>query len=359
MNTEEHLNEEWMDDDEDLTEEESAEKIVRLDMVVDKNQEATRVDKFIMTKIEGATRNKIQQGIQNDLVLINGESTRANYKVRPGDHILVYDNKPNDYHHIIPQKMDLDIVYEDDDFMLINKPAGLVVHPGSGNPNGTLVNGVAHYIFGPVPEEEIRLNRVGLVHRIDKDTTGLILIAKTEEALLNLTQQFKDKKVHRRYMALVWGNLKEDEGTIEGHIGRNIRHRKLMEVYPDGRHGKEAITHYRVVERLHYVNLVEFQLETGRTHQIRVHAKYLGHTLFADETYGGDKILKGTVYAKYKQFVEGSFKILNRQALHAYELGFKHPRTGEKMFFQQELPEDMQKVIERWRTYINAYRPED
>lgn len=345
------------DEEEDLAEEkETSSLTLRYEGIVDRGQEPIRIDKFLMSKIEGATRNKIQQGLENGQVLVNNGSVKSNYKVRPGDEIKVYDSEPMDYSTILPEKMDLDIVFEDDLVMVINKPAGLVVHPGTGNPSGTLINGVAYHIYGPHPEEEIMLNRVGLVHRIDKDTSGLILIAKTEEAMKSLAEQFKNKSVHRVYIGLVWGNVEENEGTIVGHIGRNFRHRKIMEVYPEGDQGKEAITHFKTIERLSYVSLLSFQLETGRTHQIRVHSKYMGHTLFGDPTYGGDHIMKGTVYAKYKQFVEKNFKILNRQALHAHELGFIHPTTQKEMKFISPLPDDILEVLERWRTYTNAYK---
>lgn len=337
-------------------EDQSCSLSVRYEGEVDKGQESIRIDKFLMSKIEGATRNKIQQGLENGQVLVNDGQVKSNYKVRPGDLIKVYDQEVVDYNTIVPEEMELEIIFEDEQILIINKPAGLVVHPGTGNPSGTLVNGVAYHIYGPNPEEEIMLHRVGLVHRIDKDTSGLILIAKTEDAMKSLANQFKNKTVHRVYLGLVWGNVEKDEGTITGNIGRNIRHRKIMDVYPDGAHGKEAITHFKTIERLLYVTLLSFQLETGRTHQIRVHSKYMGHTLFGDTTYGGDQIMKGTVYAKYKQFVEKNFKILNRQALHAHELGFIHPTTQEKMKFISPLPNDITEVLERWRTYTNAYR---
>lgn len=351
---------EFIDDyleDEDINDdEENSEALtVRFATTVDKGQEPTRIDRFLFTKIEGASRNKIQQGLANGLVLVNEEMVKSNYKIRPEDHIIVYDTKPVDYNKILPEKMDLDIIYEDDQLMVINKAAGMVVHPGTGNPTGTLINGIAYYLHGPDPDEDVMLNRIGLVHRIDKDTSGLLLIAKTDEAMKDLAIQFKDRTIFRQYMGLVWGNVDKDEGTITGNIGRNQRHRQLMDVFPDGDRGKIAITHFKTLERLQYVSLLSFQLETGRTHQIRVHAKHMGHVLFGDTTYGGDKIHKGTVYAKYKQFVDGNFKILNRQALHAYELEFTHPKTQEKMNFKSPLPADIEKVLERWRVYTNTY----
>jgi len=316
-------------------------------------QEPIRIDKYLMNRIEGATRNKIQQAIDEGMVLVNGERIKSNHKVRPNEEIVIYDSRETIPTDIIPEEMPLKIVYEDEDLMVIDKPAGLVVHPGSGNYTGTLVNGIAWYL-NPAEDKTriIDLPRVGLVHRIDKDTSGLLLIAKSEIAMQDLAAQFKKHTVHRRYVALAWGDFKEDEGTITAHIGRNLRFRKKMDAFPDGDHGKHAVTHYQVLERFHYVSLLEFRLETGRTHQIRVHTRLIGHPLFNDETYGGSRIVKGTVHAKYKQFVDNCFKILPRQALHARELGFVHPRTKEKMLFSSPIPDDMQQVIDRWRRYI-------
>jgi len=349
----------WEDDDE-LSQQEETETlpVERLRLTIDRKQEPLRIDKFIMTRLEGATRNKIQQAIEEGMILVNGEKVKTNHKIKPGEEIVVFDNRRPESTEIVPEKMPLDIVYEDDDLMVINKPPGMVVHPGSGNYSGTLVNGIAWYL-NPAEDKSriIDLPRVGLVHRIDKDTSGLLLIAKSETAMQHLAKQFKKHTVHRRYIGLAWGDFKEEEGTIEAHIGRNLRFRKKMDAFPDGDHGKHAITHYKVLERFLYVTLLEFRLETGRTHQIRVHSRLIGHPLFSDETYGGDTIVKGTVFAKYKQFVENCFKILPRQALHAKELGFIHPATGEKMFFSSELPDDIAQVIERWRNYIT--RKED
>jgi len=347
------LEDDWQEEEE---EQEENEAFIRYEVRIDKKQEALRIDKFLMQRIEGATRNKIQQGIENGAVLVNGEQVKSNYKIRPLDHIIVYDIKSVDYSIIHPEKMNLEIIYEDEEILLINKPAGLVVHPGSGNPNNTLVNGVAYYLFGEELPEDLKLDRIGLVHRIDKDTSGLILLAKTENALKELVKQFKARTVERKYLALVWGNVEEDSGSIEVNIGRNLRHRKLMDVFPEADYGKYAKTYYETLERLQYVSLLSFQLETGRTHQIRVHAKYMGHTLFGDTTYGGDKILKGTIYSKYKQFVDNNFKILKRQALHALELSFNHPSTGEKMHFNAPIPEDMTTVIDNWREYTKVYK---
>lgn len=349
--------EEWDEEDGDITEDDVAQKAPteKLRIQLTGKQEPIRIDKYLMNRIEGATRNKIQQAIDEGLVLVNGEKVKSNHKVRPHEEIVVFDNRQNIPTDIIPEQMPLDIIYEDEDLMVINKPPGLVVHPGSGNYTGTLVNGIAWYLN---PEEDktriIDLPRVGLVHRIDKDTSGLLLIAKSELAMQALSAQFKDHTVYRRYVALAWGNFEEDEGMIEAHIGRNLRFRKKMDAFPDGDYGKHAITHFKVLERFHYVSLLEFRLETGRTHQIRVHTRLIGHPLFNDSTYGGDKIVKGTVHAKYKQFVDNCFKILPRQALHARELGFIHPRTKEMIRFESPIPDDMQQVIDKWRKYING-----
>lgn len=321
----------------------------------DKGQEPLRIDKFLMNRIEGATRNKIQQAINAGLVTVNKTTVKQNYKVKALDEIIVFsDMSPEDI-KVVPEKIDLNIVYEDDDIMVINKPAGMVVHPGSGNYSGTLLNGIAWYIKQKDPDiTEESLPRFGLVHRIDKNTSGLLVLAKNDKAMSHLAKQFFDHTVNRKYTALVWGDIKKDEGTIKAHVGRNLRFRKLFAAYPEGDHGKEAITHYKVLERFNYVTLVECVLETGRTHQIRVHMKYLGHPLFNDDTYGGDKIVKGTVFAKYRQFVDNCFSICPRQALHAKTLGFIHPATKKEMFFETELPDDMKQVIEKWRKYAGT-----
>ena len=319
---------------------------------IDKGQEPFRIDKFLMNRIEGATRNKLQQAINAGLVIVNGKDVRPNYKVKPMDEIIVYSDMSPEETEVVPEKIDLNILFEDNDLMVINKPAGMVVHPGSGNYTGTLLNGVAWYFQHQYPGiNEETLPRFGLVHRIDKNTSGLLVLAKTDKAMSQLAKQFFDHTVNRKYIALVWGDLKEDKGTIIAHVGRNLRYRKQFEAYPEGDHGKEAITHYTVLERFGYVTLVECVLETGRTHQIRVHMKHIGHPLFNDDYYGGDKIVKGTVFAKYKQFVENCFAICPRQALHAKTLGFVHPATKKEMFFETKLPEDMEKMIEKWRIY--------
>jgi 23S rRNA pseudouridine1911/1915/1917 synthase len=342
--------EDW--DDEVESTEESA-PVERIRIVTDRRQEPLRIDKFLMNRVEGATRNKLQQALEAGHILVNGGAVKPNYKIRPGDEIVVFDTRSPELTEIVPEELPLDIVYEDDALMIINKPAGMVVHPGCGNYSGTLVNGLSWYLqqqSGNISE----LPRVGLVHRIDKDTTGLVVIAKTEAAMSHLAAQFKKHTVHRRYVALVWGDVREESGTIIAHVGRHQRFRKIFAAYPEGEHGKEAITHYRVLERFGYVTLVELQLETGRTHQIRVHMQSIGHPLFGDATYGGDRIVKGTIFSKYKQFVENTFALLPRQALHAKELGFSHPATGERIMFDSPLPADMQAAIERWRTYIKG-----
>jgi 23S rRNA pseudouridine1911/1915/1917 synthase len=322
----------------------------RLRIVIEKRQEPLRIDKFVMHRLEGATRNKVQQAIDEGFVLVNDNPVKANYKVRPGDTIVIFETRRPESQEVVAEEMPLNIAYEDDSLMIVNKPAGMVVHPGCGNYSGTLINGLSYYLQqGQV--EISNLYRVGLVHRIDKDTTGLIVIGKTEEAMNLLGAQFKKHTVYRRYIALVWGDLPEDEGRIQAHVGRNLRFRKVMDAFPDGDHGKDAITHYKVLERFNYVTLVELRLETGRTHQIRVHMKLIGHPLFNDATYGGDRIVKGTVFSKYKQFVDNCFGLLPRHALHAKELGFTHPVTKEWVQFDSELPKDMSEVIEKWRSY--------
>jgi 23S rRNA pseudouridine1911/1915/1917 synthase len=316
--------------------------------VASKGQEPLRVDKFLMNFIENATRNKIQQAAKEGHIWVNGSIVKQNYKVKAGDEVKVLFEHPPYEFLLTPENIPLNIVYEDDALLVVNKPAGMVVHPGHGNYSGTLINALVYH-FDNLPNNSSE--RPGLVHRIDKDTSGLLVIAKTETAMTHLAQQFFEKSSEREYVALVWGNVEEDEGTVEGHIARNPKNRLQMMVFPDGEEGKEAVTHYKVLERLGYVTLVSCRLETGRTHQIRVHMKYIGHTLFNDERYGGDKILKGTTFTKYKQFVENAFKILPRQALHAKTLGFEHPVTGEFMRFDSELPEDMVNCIEKWRGY--------
>lgn len=327
----------------------------RFSFIADKGQEPLRIDKFLMGRIERATRNKIQQAINAGMVLVNSKEVKPNYKVKAGDELIVYSDMSPEELIVVPENIPLDIVYEDIELMIINKPAGLVVHPGSGNYRGTLLNGVAWYLQQGNPSvSEENLPRFGLVHRIDKNTSGLLVVAKTDKAMSHLAKQFYDHVVNRRYAALVWGDMKEDNGTINAHVGRHQRFRKKYAAYPEGDQGKEAITHYTVLERLGYVTLVECVLETGRTHQIRVHMKHIGHPIFNDDIYGGDKIMKGTVFSKYKQFVDNCFSICSRQALHAKTLGFIHPTSGKEVFFDSEFPGDIQQVIEKWRKYSQA-----
>lgn len=319
---------------------------------VDPGQKMLRVDKYLVNRIDNASRSRIQAAADAGNILVNGQSVKSNYKVKPGDEVAVVMDFPRRELKIIPEDIPLNIVYEDDQLIVLNKQPGLVVHPGHGNYTGTLVNALAYY-YKELPLFKSADPRPGLVHRIDKNTSGLMVVAKTELAKTKLSLQFFEKTTKRQYVALVWGNLKEPSGTIEGHIGRSQKDRQVFTVYPEGEHGKPAVTHYKVLEELGYVNLVQCQLETGRTHQIRVHMKYLGHPLFNDDTYGGDQVLRGTTFAKYKQFVHNCFKVLPRQALHAKTLGFVHPTTGEEMLFDSELPEDMSQVIEKWRAYIS------
>lgn len=311
-------------------------------------QEPLRVDKFLMNFIENATRNKIQHAAKAGNVLINNIPVKSNQKVKPNDIVKVVLDYPPVENELIAENIPLDIVFEDDTLIVVNKPAGMVVHPGHGNYSGTLVNGLMYHIENlPTNSNE----RPGLVHRIDKDTSGLLVIAKTEFALAHLSKQFFDRTTERLYYALVWGNIEENEGRIEGNIGRSLKNRLQMSVFPEGDFGKHAVTHYKVLERLTYVTLVQCKLETGRTHQIRAHFKHIGHTLFNDERYGGDNILKGTTFTKYKQFVQNCFKVLPRQALHAKTLGFTHPTTGAFMQFNSEVPNDIMECLEKWRSY--------
>jgi 23S rRNA pseudouridine1911/1915/1917 synthase len=334
-------------------EEDSAEELYEHHRIVaDKGQTLLRIDKFLMTKIASASRNKIQEGIEQGAVKVNDEVVKANYKVKPNDVITVSMDAPPRDTEIIPQNIPLDIVYEDDDLLVVNKPAGMVVHPAHGNWDGTLVNALVYH-FQNLPTHRNGEIRPGLVHRIDKDTSGLLVIAKTDQAMTHLAKQFYDHSIERTYEALVWGEPKQDEGTIEGHIGRSLKDRKVMAIFPDGSQGKEAITHYKVLRKLRYVSLVQCNLETGRTHQIRVHLKSIGNTLFNDETYGGNKVLRGTVFSKYEKFVENCFKICPRQALHAKSLGFVHPKTGEFLQFDTELPVEIVEVMQKWEGYVN------
>ena len=333
-----------------MNEEATEELFEHYRFVADPGLKIVRVDKYLHGKIENISRSRIQNAAKAGNILANGKAVKQNYKVKPGDVITVVMSQPPREYEVIPQDIPIDIVYEDDDIIVLNKEAGMVVHPGYNNYDGTLVNALRYHIDKRYPGHgpEVEAN---LVHRIDKDTSGILLVAKNELAQAKLGKQFFDHSIERKYIALVWGDFKEESGTIEGHIGRNPKNRLSMTVFPGGEHGKHAITHYKVIESFGYVTAVECQLETGRTHQIRAHMQYIGHPLFNDATYGGDKILKGTTFTKYKQFVQNCFKLLPRQALHAKSLGFVHPTSGEFMFFDSELPADMQAVFEKWRNY--------
>lgn len=333
-------------------ENEASEQYEHYRFVVDKGQSLLRIDKFITCRIEGISRNRIQQAAEANCILVNGIAVRSNYKVKPNDVVSIVMDRPKREIEIIPEDIPIDIIYEDNDLMVINKPAGLVVHPGHGNYTGTLVNAIAWHLKD-TPEYDAKDPRLGLVHRIDKDTSGLLVIAKNPNAKTHLSNQFFNKTTQREYIALVWGNVKEDSGRIEGNIGRSVKDRLQMTVFTDPEQGKPAITNYEIIEKLGYTTLVKCRLETGRTHQIRVHMKYIGHTLFNDARYGGDQILKGTTFSKYKQFIQNCMEICPRQALHARTLGFKHPTTDEDMLFESPLPSDMENLIEKWRGYIS------
>ncbi|WP_338350900.1 RluA family pseudouridine synthase [Nonlabens tegetincola] len=313
-------------------------------------QEPLRVDKFLMNRIENATRSKIQQYIKEGGVFVNDQVVKANYKVKSGDTVRVLMQHPTYEQLLVAEDIDLDIIHEDDDVVVVNKPAGMVVHPGHGNYSGTLINALIYH-FENLPNNSS--DRPGLVHRIDKDTSGLLVIAKTEHAMAHLSAQFANKTSEREYIAITWGSFEETSGTVEGNIGRHPKNRLQNTVWSgeESYKGKPAVTHYKVIEDLGYVSVISCRLETGRTHQIRVHMKHIGHTLFNDERYGGDKILKGTSFTKYKQFVDNCFKVLPRQALHARTLGFEHPTTGQWLSFSCPVPDDMQACIEKWRVY--------
>jgi len=317
---------------------------------VDKGQSPLRIDKYLMNFVENATRTKIQAAAKLGSIQVNGTVVKSNYKVKPGDKIKVLFEYPPHENLLLAENIDLDIAYEDDELVVVNKPAGMVVHPGHGNYSGTLINALIYH-FENLPNNSS--NRPGLVHRIDKETSGLLVIAKTEKAMIDLSEQFAKKTSTREYIALVWGNVKEDSGTIDEYIGRNPKNRLQNIVFSgdDIEKGKPAITHYKVLNRYGYVTLVGCTLETGRTHQIRVHMKHIGHTIFNDSRYGGDLILKGTTFTKYKQFVDNCFKILPRQALHARTLGFKHPKTKEDLSFESDIPKDIQQCLDKWESY--------
>lgn len=318
--------------------------------VADKGQELLRVDKFLVSRMQKSSRNRIQQAAEAGCILVNGKAVKSNYRVKPLDVVSIVMDRPRYELEIIAEDIPLDIVYEDDTLLVVNKPAGLVVHPGHGNYHGTLVNALAYH-FRNNPDYDVNDPRLGLVHRIDKDTSGLLVVAKTPDAKTHLGKQFFDKTTKREYVAVVWGVPEPPVGRIEGNIGRSLKDRLQMAVFPDGDYGKHAVTHYEVLEKFGYVSVVKCRLETGRTHQIRVHMKHIGHPLFNDARYGGDIILRGTTFAKYRQFVDNCFAVCPRQALHARTLGFVHPVSGEEMFFSCDIPGDMSALIEKWRGY--------
>ncbi len=320
-------------------------------IVADPHQTLMRIDKFLMDRLPNVTRNKLQAGIRDGFVKVNGKDVKPNYKVHPNDEIVIALPQPPRDTEVVAENIPLDIVYEDEHLLVVNKPAGMVVHPAYQNWTGTLVNALVYH-FSQLPEMKGNEGRPGLVHRIDKDTSGLLVIAKTETAMNGLAKQFFDHSIERTYYALVWGIPEPQSGTIDINLGRSPKDRRITIAFEDGSIGRRAVTHYEVVEELRYVSLVMCNLETGRTHQIRAHMKHLGHPLFNDSTYGGDKIVKGTQFSKYKSFVDNCFKIIPRQALHALSLGFVHPVTKEKMQFNSELSDDMQEVLEKWRNYV-------
>ena len=338
-----------MADESGLIEYDEQDLYEHLRIIVDKGQSLLRIDKFLMHRVENASRNRIQNAIELGNVLVNEKTIKPSYKVKPLDTISVVLPHPPRDTEVYPENIPLDIVYEDDDVLVVNKPAGLVVHPGYNNYTGTLVNGLVYH-FQQLPTLPGNEGRPGLVHRIDKDTSGLLLISKNERSMTWLAKQFFDHTITRKYLALVWGDLPED-GTVTGYIGRSVNDRRVMSIYDDPEKGKWSVTHYKILERMGYVTLIECQLETGRTHQIRAHLKHIGHPLFSDAVYGGDKILKGTVFSKYKQFVENCFALMPRQALHAQTLGFLHPTQKKQLLFEAPLPDDFGTVLDKWRCY--------
>jgi 23S rRNA pseudouridine1911/1915/1917 synthase len=327
-------------------------------IIVEKGQFLLRIDKYLMTRIENATRSKVKASIVSGNLVVNGNHVKSNYRVKPYDEISLLLAYPPRDKEVTAENIPLNIVYEDNEVILINKPAGMVVHPGFGNYSGTMVNGLMYH-FRNLPYFQENNPRPGLVHRIDKNTSGLLVVVKDELSLSKMAKQFFEKTAQRTYQALVWGDVEKDQGTVTGFIGRNIKNRMQMAVYDTDEFGKHAVTHYRVLERFRYVTLIECKLETGRTHQIRVHMRHIGHTIFNDSLYFGNFVMKGTTYAKYKQFVQNCFDLLPGQALHAKTLGFKHPKTGEDMSFDSELPENFKLLIEKWRNYYNTYTNED
>lgn len=341
-----------LEENEDLTQDDVSEELYEHHrFVADMGQEMLRIDKFLLDRMPNTSRNKIQIAAKNGNIHVNKVAVKQNYKIKPGDEVSIVLPYPIREIELIPLDIPLDIAYEDDTLVVVNKPADMVVHPGYGNYKGTLVNALVYH-FDNLPERiDNYYGRPGLVHRLDKHTTGLLVIAKTEEALTKLAKQFYDRTTERRYHALVWGDVKED-GTVTGNIGRSLKNRKVMTVFPEGEYGKHAVTHYKVLKRFGYVTLVECKLETGRTHQIRAHMKYIGHPLFHDLEYGGDKILKGMPTSKYKRFVENCFDLIPGQALHAKTLGFQHPKTKETIRLDSDLPDGFARIIEKWATYI-------
>ncbi len=315
---------------------------------VDKGQGLLRIDKFIMSRLENASRNKIQQSAKAGNILVNDKAVKSNYRIKPDDVISIVMSHPPREIEIIAEDIPLNIVYEDADIIIVNKQPGMVVHPAYGNYKGTLLNALKYHLQKDVDNK----SEAALVHRIDKNTSGLLIVAKNELAQTKLAKEFFYHTIDRIYYALAWGDLKEDAGTITGHVGRSLKDRKVMKVFPEGDYGKHAVTHYKVIERFGYVTLVECKLETGRTHQIRAHFRYIGHPLFNDDTYGGDQIIKGTTFTKYKQFINNCFSLVPRQALHAKSIGFIHPGTGERIDFDSDLPKDFNDVIEKWRHYV-------
>lgn len=344
------LLEKSMNEEEEYTEDSDLYEHYRVE--VDKGQAPIRLDKFLMDRIANATRNKLQNAIETEAVKVNEKAVKASYKVKPLDVISISLPEPPRDTDIVPENIELNIVFEDEDLLVVNKPAGMVVHPAYNNWQGTLVNALAFH-FQNLPTSQNGEGRPGLVHRIDKDTSGLLVIAKTELAMAHLAKQFYDHSIERTYYALVWGEPKEPKGTIDAHVGRSLKDRRVTAVFPEGEFGRNAITHYKLLKPLRYVSLVQCNLETGRTHQIRAHMQYLGHPLFNDATYGGDRIVKGTNFSKYKAFVDNCFKMLPRQALHAKSLGFIHPRSKEYLQFDSALPQDFQNVIDKWEKYVN------
>ncbi len=363
-----------MEEEFDLIEEQDGDQELfeHFRIIVDKGQSLLRVDKFLMSRIQNATRSKIQQAAENGSILVNEKPVKSNYKVKPFDLITIVLANPPRNIELIPQNIPINVVFEDDDLIIINKEPGMVVHPGYGNYSGTLVNALVYH-FQKLPiskagatvdvtekSNEQAALRPGLVHRIDKNTSGIMVVAKSEIAMPKLAKDFFDRNLDRIYYALVWGDFEEEEGTVTGNIGRNLKDRKKMAVFPtDSEFGKHAVTHYKVLERFGYVTLIQCKLETGRTHQIRAHMQHIGHSLFNDETYGGNRILKGTTFAKYRQFVENCFSLIPRHALHAKSLGFNHPITGKYIHFDSEIPNDMQAVLHKWRGYAVSMALED